>query len=197
MGRIATVLGLSGEARKWSQRAEAMAARMVRHMWDEAAGEFMARANGRRIDVATPFGLFPLLTGRLPEALSRRLVERLTDPARFWPRFPVPTVALDDPRYDPAQMWRGPTWINVNYLLIEGLRRSGFPEVAAELRRRTLELIAGHSDVYEYYDPSTGEPPPRAAPIFGWSAALFIELMLQEQAEASLRSATAGPADIG
>jgi hypothetical protein len=185
LGRIATVLGLEDEARLWFGRAEAMAARMTGQMWDEANGDFMARRNGRRIDVATPFSLFPLLTGRMPDGVSRRLVERLTDPARFWSRFPVPTVALDDPRYDPAQMWRGPTWINVNYLLVEGLRRSGFPEVAAELRRRTLALIARHSDMYEYYDPGTGEPPPGAAPIFGWSAAMFIELLLQEQAEAA------------
>ena len=48
--------------------ADAMAARMVRWMWDEKAGLFWAtRPNdGSRVNVRTPFSLFPLLTGRLP-----------------------------------------------------------------------------------------------------------------------------------
>lgn len=190
LGRIAETLGLTGDARLWRRRADAMAVRLIRGMWDEAAGQFAARAGGRRVDVSTPFGLFPLLTGRLPERIARRLVAQLTDPKRFWPRFPVPTVALDDPRHDASQMWRGPTWINVNYLLVEGLGRSGFPAEAAELRRRTLDLVAAQTDIYEYYDPVTGRPPPKAAAIFGWSAALFIELLLQEQSDALVRPAS-------
>ncbi len=188
---IATVLGLSADARLWSRRAEAMARRMVRKMWDPAAGLFRARRDGRPVAVSTPVGLLPLLTGRLPEHVTRRLVERLTDPSAFWPRFPVPSVALSDPAFDGQQMWRGPTWVNVNYLLVEGLQRCGYPAEADELRRRTIQLIGRHRDIFEYYDPLTGEPAPKAASLFGWSAALFIELVLQTQAggatEASYR----------
>lgn len=107
---------------------------------------------------------------------------RLTDPAAFWPRYPVPSVALSDACFDAQQMWRGPTWVNLNYLLIEGLRRCGYHDEADALRRRTIRLIGRHRDIYEYYDPLTGEPPPKAASLFGWSAALFIELVLQAQA---------------
>ena len=77
-------------------------------------------------------------------------------------------------------MWRGPTWINVNYLFIEGLNRINRHDVASELRRRTLALIQRHKDIYEYYDPVTGDPPPKAAPMFGWSTALFIDLVIEE-----------------
>jgi glycogen debranching enzyme len=86
---------------------------------------------------------------------------------------------MDDPKYDPNQMWRGPTWVNVNYLLIDGLQRSGYPELARELRRRTLDLISGQDDIYEYYHPETGENPPHAASTFGWSSAVFIDLAIQ------------------
>jgi len=33
--------------------------------------------------------------------------------------------------------------------------------------------------MYEFYDPETGEPGATAAPAFGWSAALFIDLAIQ------------------
>jgi glycogen debranching enzyme len=80
-------------------------------------------------------------------------------------------------------MWRGPTWINVNYLLIEGLKRSGHSKLARELRKRTLEMMSGRTDIYEYYHPETGENPPKAAPIFGWSSAIFIDLAIQATRE--------------
>jgi len=84
-------------------------------------------------------------------------------------------------------MWRGPTWVNVNYLLIEGLQRSGYPDLARELRRRTLALLGGQDDIYEYYDPETGANPPKAASTFGWSSAVFIDLAIQATQESSRR----------
>jgi putative isomerase len=197
---IATVLGLTADARLWSRQAEATARRMVRWLWDPRAGLFRARRQGQAIDVTTPLSLLPLMTGRLPERITRRLVERLTDPATFWSRYPVPSVALNDPNHDPHQMWRGPTWVNLNYLLMEGLQRCGYHAEAAELRRRTIELIGRHRDIYEYYDPQTGDPPPKAASLFGWSAALFIEMLLQEQAAGvgtDLATCGEGPATHG
>jgi hypothetical protein len=69
--------------------------------------------------------------------------------------------------------------VNVNYLLQEGLERSGFEQAAQDLRERTLEMIMGYPDIYEYYNPETGEPGAKAATSFGWSAALFIEMVLR------------------
>jgi len=97
----------------------------------------------------------------------------------------VPSVALDDPSYNPSVMWRGLTWVNVNYMLIEGLQRSGYSATARSLRRSTLEMLCKQDDIFEYYNPQTGEKPLEAASFFGWSAAVFIDLVIQESAEAS------------
>ncbi len=180
LGKIAAVLGEAEDAVMWEQRAAAVVDRMLRFMWDEAAGLFWASRAGKRIHARTPFNLFPLITGRLPAEVAARLVAHLTDEKQFWPRYPVPTVALDDPKYEPQTMWRGPTWVNVNYLLTEGLKRSGYAELARELRRRTLAMMMGADDIYEYYNSQTGAAPPKAATMFGWSSALFIEMVIQE-----------------
>ncbi|MHC1782075.1 MAG: amylo-alpha-1,6-glucosidase [Anaerolineaceae bacterium] len=181
LGRMAAVLGMKEEAAEWEEKASLHLKKIIAVLWDEEAGVFQARRGGQTVPILTPFHLFPLITGRLPQPIAKKLVKKLTDPFTFWPPFPVPTVALNDPCYDPAQMWRGPAWINVNYLLIEGLERSGFADEAVDLRRKTLDLVNGHPDIHEYYDSRTGEPCPKAAPIFGWSAALFIDLVLQEE----------------
>ena len=180
LGKMAAAIGETRAAAEWEARAEAMARRMQAGPWDAQAGLFWARKDGLPIRVRTPFNLFPLMTGRMPPEIVKRLVAHLTDEREFWPRYPVPTVALDDPTYDPLQMWRGPTWANVNYLLIEGLERCGYDEVARELRRRSLEMMMGASDIFEYYNPTTGEAPPKAAAIFGWSSAVFIEMAIRE-----------------
>ena len=183
LSKIAFAIGEANDGAQWAQLADAQAARMLRWMWDEDAGLFWATRPTvqARVNVRTPFNLFPLITGRLPEHVTRRLVAHLTDESEFWSRYPLPTVALNDPKYDPLTMWRGPTWVNVNYLLIEGLQRTGYLDLARELRRRTLDLIGLHDDIYEYYQPQTGEVPPKAASIFGWSSAVFIDLAIQAE----------------
>ncbi|MDQ2690537.1 MAG: glycogen debranching protein [Chloroflexota bacterium] len=183
LAKIAAAIGKDEDVELWRGRAEAMARRLVEHAWDEQAGFFWARSNGTRVNVRTPFSLFPLITGKMPSEIAERLVSHLTDERQFWTRYPIPTVAMDDPKYTPGKMWRGPTWVNVNYLLIEGLQRSGYPDLARELRRRTLDLISSRDDIYEYYDPVTGENPPTAASMFGWSSAVFIDLAIQAARE--------------
>ena len=181
LSKIARVIGEARDVERWARGADALAARMIRWMWDGPAGLFWASHphNGSRINVRTPFSLFPLLTGRLPADMAQRLVAHLTDEREFWPRYPVPTVALNDPKFNPLQMWRGPTWVNINYLLIEGLQRTGYGDLARDLRCRTLDMLSAHDDIYEYYQPQTGEVPPKAASIFGWSSAVFIDLAIQ------------------
>lgn len=183
LGKIARVIGAHQEAEQWERQSREHLERMMRLMWDEQEGLFLPKRLGTRVPVNTPFSLFPLLTGRLPASVAGRLVEHLQNPEEFWTRYPVPTVARNEPAYSPLLMWRGPAWVNVNYLLVEGLQRSGYREVAAELRRRTLDLLLGQPDIVEYYHPETGQASPKAAGTFGWSAALFIDLALQATLE--------------
>jgi glycogen debranching enzyme len=179
LARMAEILGLNDDAAQWRGRADTLTQKMIAHFWDEHAGVFWAMRDHQRVRALTPFNLFPLLTGRLPRALADRVVAHLRAADEFWTAYPLPTVAKRDPKYDPNQMWRGPTWVNVNYLFIEGLARGGYLDLARALRDKTLELLMRHSDIYEYYNPETGNPPPRAASVFGWSSAVFVDLAIK------------------
>ncbi|MEV4224032.1 glycogen debranching protein [Nonomuraea sp. NPDC049725] len=171
LGDIAAVLGR--DPGPWRERAQALVDLMVERRWN--GRRFVTRVGGGEVDVRTPLEFMPLLTGRLPREVADRLVADLTSPS-FWGERPVPTVAFDDPRFDPDAMWRGPVWLNVNYLLVEGLHRSGYPDTAAELRERTLAMVRDGGGLYEYWNPRTGRRAGRATSGFGWSAALFLDL---------------------
>ncbi len=179
LSRIADMIGLPKQSRQFRDKSNAIADAMVTYLWDEKHGVFNALHNGQPIPVMTPFHLLPVWIDTLPPEMTARLLEHLTNPKSLWTRFPLPTVAIDDPKYDPQQMWRGPTWVNINFLFIEALMHIGQPDLADDLRWRTLDLLMQHKDFFEYYHPETGEHPIKAAPVFGWSSAVFIDLAIQ------------------
>jgi glycogen debranching enzyme len=183
LAMIAEALGMDAEGAMWRRRASAIVRRMIADFWDEGAGLFRALHDEGPIPVSTPFNLYPLWTGQLPEEICDRLIDHLTNPEEFWGEYIVPTVARNDPHYDPARMWRGPVWANINYFLIEALQQVGRADLARTLRDRTLELVMQHPSIYEYYNSETGERPKRAADIFGWTAAVFIDLAIQAARE--------------
>ena len=139
--------------------------------------------NEEPVPVFTPFNLYPLWTGQLPDGIRERLIAHLTNPEDFWGEYVLPTVARSDSHYSPATMWRGPVWVNINFFFIEALEQVGRVDLARELRERTLSLVMSHPSIYEYYHAETGEPPDTAADIFGWTAAVFIDLVIKASRE--------------
>lgn len=183
LGRIAEALGRPDDSRAWCAEADRLVQAMLDHLCDPSSGLFWAQrmvpGGHEKVPSLTAASLLPLLTGRLPPTVRRSLLECLEDPETFGAPYPVPTVARSDPAYEPDRMWRGPVWVNVNYLLVDGLLRCGQRDRARALCDRTLEMVAAHPDIREYYNPETGQFGTRAAPAYGWSAALFIDLAVR------------------
>ncbi len=179
LAQIAAALGLETEAARWKARSEELVRLMVEKLWDEESGVFRALHNGKPVPVLTPFNLYPLWTGDLPPEIKNRLLEHLRNPDEFWGERMLPTVARNDPKYSPERMWRGPIWANINYFFIEALTVTDLQGAATELRDATLKLIMNTNGIYEYYNPETGQPPITAAPMFAWSAAVFIDLAIR------------------
>ncbi len=84
----------------------------------------------------------------------------------------VPSYDKQSPGYSPTLYWRGPIWINVNYLLYHGLRHYGLNDYAERVKSSILTLTS-NAGMYEYYDPETGNG--HGASGFSWTAALLFE----------------------
>jgi len=130
--------------------------------------------SGELVMVPSVATLMPLYAGCADQAQAASLVKLLTDPTAFSTPYPVPSVPPGARWFDPCRYWQGPTWINMNWLLIDGLRRYGFDAAADALRDCTLDLVT-RQGFFEYYHPITGAP--AGARDFSWTAALVIDLL--------------------
>jgi hypothetical protein len=179
LSKIAYILGMQRDAEIWERRANSLIKRMLADLWDEDAGLFWPLVNEKPVKVVTPFNLSPIWTGLLPGPVNRRLVDHLVNPREFAGDYVIPTVSRSDPHYNPDRMWQGPIWANINYFFIEALNQIGFSPLAVDLREKTLNLIEQHRGIYEFYNADTGNPPLTAAPNFGWTASVYIDLAIQ------------------
>lgn len=145
-------------------------------LWDPYAQSYFPRdfVTHNLIKEPSIASLLPLYAGTIPKERAEILVKQLENAHMFGPAFPVPSVPLNSPYFDPQRYWQGPTWINTNWLIIEGLKRYGYHEHAAALSESSLELVA-KSGCYEYFNAQTGEP--LGSPNFSWTAALAIDLL--------------------
>ncbi len=145
-------------------------------LWDPYSGQYYSRdfVTHRLLKTPSVATLLPLYAGSITQEKADQLVKLLENDHGFGPAYPVPSVPLDSSWFHPKLYWQGPSWVNMNWLIIDGLKRYGFKEHAAALRETTLEMVA-RSGCYEYFDPLTGEP--AGADNFSWTAALAIDLI--------------------
>jgi hypothetical protein len=145
-------------------------------LWDPFASEYFSRdfVTHKLLTTSSIAALMPLYAGCITKERAKALVELLENAHRFGPAYPVPSAPLDSPFFDPDRYWQGPTWVNTNWMIIDGLKRYGFKDHAEALTESTLELIA-KSDFHEYFNPITGDP--AGVNNFSWTAALAIDLL--------------------
>ncbi len=143
-------------------------------LWDETCGRYCSRdvTSGALITTPTIATFVALWATSRPDRL-RRLLDDLDAPVWKTP-FPVPSVPTDSVGFSAERYWQGPTWINTNWLIVQGLHAHGETRRADDLTLRTLDLVSG-GDFSEYFSPITGKG--YGADEFSWTAALTLDLL--------------------
>ncbi len=82
------------------------------------------------------------------------------------------SVNPKDKTFEETRYWRGPVWINSNWIIYQGLinKDKNFSEL---LKNKTLELLE-NKKFHEYYNFKNGDC--LGANNFSWSAALYLDL---------------------
>lgn len=100
-----------------------------------------------------------------------KMLPMLQDTAKFSTYIPFPTIAADNPKYNPRGYWRGPIWLDQTYFAIRGLRNYGYHKLADEYTLQVFDRLNGLKEgapIHENYGTHTGER--LKAPHFSWSS---------------------------
>src|SRR5690606_32011492 len=126
-------------------------------LWSVRHGQYLCRdrTTGKLVESASIGGILPVFA-QIPDDRAReiaRTIERQAAAAKFI----VPSHDPADLRFESKRYWRGPVWLVINYVIVDGLQARGETAIAERITRSSLDLIT-QSGFAEYYDPMTGEP---------------------------------------
>lgn len=86
----------------------------------------------------------------------------------------LPSTEINEPYFKHLTYWRGPVWVNTNWMIWLGLLKYGYNDGAELIRQGIFELATNHG-FREYYDPFTGRG--LGGKSFSWTAALVIDMI--------------------
>ena len=113
----------------------------------------------------------PLWTQIATQEQVNKMMPLLQDTAKFSTYIPFPTIAADNPKYNPRGYWRGPIWLDQTYFAIRGLRNYGYHRLADEYTLQVFDRLSGlkgGAPIHENYSTHTGER--LKAAHFSWSS---------------------------
>jgi len=175
---IATIIG--EEADTPSNWAAKTASAIREKLWHDEHGMFDAydMKGKRMLEVDTAAGFMPLFAGAATQEQAKRLYRHLNSKSfcalHQGNCFTIPNYDTEKPDFRRDNYWRGPIWININWMLFRGLRRYGYTLKADSLQKDLLQLPIRFG-FYEYFDSFNGRG--YGSVQFSWTAALFIDLL--------------------
>lgn len=170
------------EAEGWRAESAQMREALVASLWDGEAFFAQGVLNSRRSKTTSLLTLLPIVAGEyLGPEISGRLAAGI---ARHLTAYGPATQLPGSPEYEDDGYWRGPIWAPSTVLIEDGLRRSGYPELADEVSLRFRALCEG-SGFAENFDALSGAGLRDRA--YTWTASSYLLLAR----EASRRDAAA------
>ncbi|KAJ3546770.1 hypothetical protein NMY22_g1929 [Coprinellus aureogranulatus] len=130
--------------------------------------------------------LFPFLHSLLPSDSPHlgAILDLMRDPEHLWSPYGLRSLSASHPEFGKGEnYWKGPIWIQMNYLALSALHKKyavepgpyqeKAKEIYKELRRNVVDNVVKEYErtgyVWEQYDPLTGEGK-RSHPFTGWTS---------------------------
>ena len=136
-----------------------------------------------QIPMVSSSSFAPLFCGAPSEKQAADLTRTLMDKFGGEDKYLCASFDPSHTRFNPKKYWRGPVWINLNWMLYHGLKRYNYNEIASRVLNDSITLIEKEG-FYEYFDPRKKNDVSASKGYggnnFSWSAALLIDFMSQK-----------------
>jgi hypothetical protein len=174
--QMADALGRLHEVADLREERDTLSLTINERLWNEETAFYHDElADGTLSGVQTVGAFWALLADVVPQKRISRFVGHLEDPATFGRPHRVPSLSADHPEYDPGGgYWLGGVWPPTNYMILRGLDRAGYQDLAHEISREDLdnvvEVFQQTGTLWENYAPERAAQGNRAKDDFvGWS----------------------------
>jgi hypothetical protein len=140
------VPGVSGAClrERLEKDRDTLAETINRLLWDDKTGFYYdLKDDGARAPVKTAAAFWALASGAADGSRAESLARWLGDPASFKRLHRTPVCAADEEGYDPrGGYWRGSVWAPMNTMILYGLEKYGYHELAREIALNHLDAVA-------------------------------------------------------
>jgi hypothetical protein len=176
------------EAEEWTD----MTAKAISELlWSSERQQFdpFDLVQGEHLAAATASSFMPLFALAATTEQAELLYKRLNSVSFCGMRqgncFTIPNYDMSREDFDPKNYWRGPVWVNINWMLSHGLKNYGYREKSDFMKKDMIQLPIRFG-FHEYFDSINGKG--YGSHSFSWTASLFIDLVYEyyEQDEISM-----------
>ena len=189
-------VGMKEKAVSYKGKAEDIAARINKFMWNEEDGLYYdINDKGDQIKCKTVACFWPMLAVMANNDQAEKMLGNLKNPKLFWTQIPFASLSADDKNFKPdGQYWQGGVWAPTNVEIIKGLDNYGvdtssqhsqyFNEFATLASEKYLDgmykVYKKTGTIWENYSPDSYSRGLWSQPNFvGWSACGPIELLIE------------------
>ena len=170
---------------KWRNRKKELARSIENWLWNEEKGAYypLYLKTKKHEDFLMASTFLPLRKKISSSKKAKKLIKLLIGEEFGWNKYPVFSAGCNDPKFTVTEgdyqynaSWSGSVWTLLNEGIVQGLKESGFLELAAELIYKTIrEFDCNYS---EFLHPFNGSG--QGVKRYAWTAAQYIRLVLEE-----------------
>ena len=178
---MARFLGKEDDSKMWEEEARKIRETVRERMWDPETEMFydVDPTTWKTTGVKAAVCFYPYMTDIATKEHLEGLKKHLFNPKEFWTEYPVPTLSLDDPFFNPNAEWKGKrlpcpwngrVWPMTNSHIVEALGNTArrfedeyLKEKTVELLEKFVKMLFENGDpkkpnCYEHYNPFNGRP---------------------------------------
>lgn len=183
---MADVLGRRDEIRDFEEENALLVPWINQHLWDESTGFYhdLERSQSRVVGVKTIGAYWALLADAVPPERMERFVDHLRQESEFNRKNRVPSLSADTVGYDPdGGLWLGGVWPPTNYMVLRGLTRHGYHDLAYEIAHNhyfnVVKSFAKTGSVWEHLAPDAEAEGRGRKDFVGWTGITPIAVLFE------------------
>ena len=129
--------------------------------------------NNTSIEIPSITNFFMLFSDLKNKSVNKNLIKSLKKYCKN-ENYLFPSINSRHKSFEEKRYWRGPVWINCNWIIYQGLKNKD-KSFAEMIRKKTINLVE-KKKFREYYSCKSGLG--MGAKNFSWSAALYLDFVL-------------------